>query len=224
MTNNRKTEKISKSILLNEHFMAFICIVVFVTGLITLYLCIRIGEPFEVFGQLTKLVTSVAMYYAFRFFKWDVVKGLMGGSLFSLMYQEAYLVLAKLWAVENFDTYLVAGVQGSIYLASAGMTFLMTAIITINHYFICYSSHGNPKNVILNHMALIMKFTVYILLFVSNSHLIGFPSDMLWKNAMQYIMDIALLLLLFTMESQFDSFNLLRQELRKEKRERGKNR
>ena len=75
---------------------------------------------------------------------------------------------------------------------------------------------------ILNRMAIIVKFAVYILLFAANSQL-GFPSAVLWKNALQYLTDIALLLLLVSVESQFDSFNVLRQELLKMKRERGKN-
>jgi hypothetical protein len=102
------------------------------------------------------------------------------------------------------------------------MAFLMTVIITINHFFISYASHGNPKNVILNRMAILFKFAVYVLLLVSNSQL-GFSATVLWKNAMQYLTDGALLLLLFCVESQFDSFNALRHELMKQKREGRKN-
>lgn len=142
----------------------------------------------------------------------------MGGVLFCLMYQEAYLVLGRLWGEKDFDAYLVVGVQGSLYLAAAGMAFLMTIIITINHFLINYSSRGNPKNVILNRMALIVKFAVYILLFGANSQL-GFPANVLWKNALGYLTDIFVLLLVVSVESQFDSFNVLRQELRTAKRE-----
>ena len=221
MTGSGNTAKKSESIFLNESFMVLIWIIALVTGLVSLYFCLREGETFELFELLTKLITAAAMYLAFRFFKWDVVKGLMGGVLFCLMYQEAYLVLAKLWGEQDFDAYLVVGVQGSLYLAAAGMTFLMTVIITVNHFFINYSSHGNPKNVILNRMALIVKFAVYILLFAANSQL-GFPAAVLWKNALRYLTDIAILLLLVSVESQFDSFNVLRQELLKAKRERRK--
>lgn len=221
MTGGGSTAEKRESVFLNERFMAAICIIVLVTGLVSLYFCFREGETFEVFELLTKLVTAAAMYLAFRFFKWDVVKGLMGGVLFCLMYQEAYLVLDRLWGESDFDAYLVAGVQGSLYLAAAGMTFLMTVIITVNHFFINYSSHGNPKNVILNRMALIVKFAVYLLLFAANSQL-GFSSFVLWKNALRYLTDIAVLLLLVSVESQFDSFNVLRGELWKDKRERGK--
>ena len=223
MIGSGSTAKKGQSLFLNERFMAVFCLIVLVTGLVSLYFSIREGEAFEVFELVTKLVTAAAMYQAFRFFKWDVAKGLMGGVLFCLMYQEAYLVIAKLWGEQDFDAYLVVGVQGSLYLAAAGMAFLMTVIITINHFFINYSSHGNEKNMILNRMALLVKFVVYILLFAANSQL-GFPAVALWKNALWYVTDIALLLLLVSVESQFDSFNALRQELRKDKRERGKGR
>ena len=122
------------------------------------------------------------MYLAFRFYKWDVAKGLTGGVLFCLMYQEAHLVLARLWSEQDFDTYLVAGVQGSLYLAAAGMAFLMTVIITVNHFFINYASRGNPKNVILNRIAVLFKLAVYLLLLAANSRL-GFSAAVLWRNA-----------------------------------------
>ncbi len=215
---NRTNIQKQGSLFLDERFMGFICILVVLSGLASLYFCLTEKDSFVVFEVGTKLVTSVAMFLAFKFFKWDVAKGLMGGVLFCLMYQEAHLVLARLWGEQDFDTYLVSGVQGSLYLAAAGMTFLMTAIITINHFFINYATRGNPKNVILNRMAIIVKFIVYILLFVSNG-MLGFSPVILWKNALQYITDILLLLLLVCVESQFDSFNALRQELRIQKRE-----
>ena len=221
MSEQHATEKKRESIFLNEHFMAAACAVVVVTGLFSLYFCIAEKDSFAVFELLTKLITAAAMYLAFRFFKWDVAKGLMGGVLFSVMYQEAYQVLDRLWAEQDFDTYLVVGVQGSLYLAAAGMSFLMTAVITVNHFFINYASHGNPKNVILNRMALGFKFAVYLLLLAANSQL-SFSPALLWKNALQYLTDIALLLLLVSVESQFDSFKVLRQELLKDKRERRK--
>lgn len=220
MLSGKEKKPRGESIFLNERFMAAACAAVVITSLVSMFLCVREGDSFLVFEVLTKLVTAFAMYLAFKFFKWDVAKGLMGGVLFCLMYQEAHFVLNVLWAEENFDVYLVAGVQGSLYLAAAGMAFLMTVIITINHFFINYASHGNPKNVILNRMAILFKFIVYVLLFLSNSQL-GFAPVLLWKNALQYLTDSAALLLLVCVESQFDSFNALRQELRRQKRERG---
>lgn len=220
MLSGKEKKPGGESIFLNERFMAAACAAVVITSLVSMFLCVREGDSFLVFEVLTKLVTAFAMYLAFKFFKWDVAKGLMGGVLFCLMYQEAHFVLNVLWAEENFDVYLVAGVQGSLYLAAAGMAFLMTVIITINHFFINYASHGNPKNVILNRMAILFKFIVYVLLFLSNSQL-SFAPVLLWKNALQYLTDSAALLLLVCVESQFDSFNALRQELRRQKRERG---
>ena len=220
MLSGKEKKPSGESIFLNERFMAAACAAVVITSLVSMFLCVREGDSFLVFEVLTKLVTAFAMYLAFKFFKWDVAKGLMGGVLFCLMYQEAHFVLNVLWAEENFDVYLVAGVQGSLYMAAAGMAFLMTVIITINHFFIDYASHGNPKNVILNRMAILFKFIVYVLLFLSNSQL-SFAPVLLWKNALQYLTDSAALLLLVCVESQFDSFNALRQELRRQKRERG---
>ena len=213
--NGNKLEKI----FLSERFMAAVCIFMAVAGVVSLAFCFMEQDSFEIFALLIKLVTAVTMFLAFRSFKWDAAKGLMGGVLFCLMYQDAHLTLARLWAEQNFDTYLASGVQGSLFLAGAGMNLLMTVIITVNHFFINYSTHGNPKNVILNRIALVFKFAVCILLIVTNS-LPGFPSVLRWTHSVQYLTDIALLVLVACLEAQFDSFNALRQELRKLKRER----
>ena len=212
-----------ESIFLNEYFMAAACAFLAVTSIVSLIFFSDGSDYFDLFEQLTKLVMAAAMYQAFRFFKWDVAKGLMGGVLFSLMYQEGYIVLARLWSEKNFDTYLTVGVQGSIYLAAAGMALLMTIIITINHFFISYTLRGNPKNVILNRIAIAFKFAVYIILFAANSKL-GFSYVILWKNALQYLTDIAMLLLLISIESQIDSFKVIHQELLITKRESRKSR
>ena len=212
-------EKSSESIFLNENMMAVACLLAVLTSIASfVLLCLQNGSYLTIFEIIIKLVTTIAMFFAFRHYNWDVAKGLMGGVLFCFMYQEAYLVLGKLWSEQDFDAYLTAGVQGSLYLAAAGMTFLMTIIITVNHFFISYATHGNPKNVILNRIAILFKLVVYILLFAVIGKL-GFPAAALWKNAFQYVTDIALLLLLVSTESQFDTFNALRQEMLKEKRE-----
>ena len=88
--------KKKESIFLSEIFMGAVCLLFAVAGLATLVLCVRQGDSFAAFGLVVKLVTAVAMYRAFRFFKWDVAKGLMGGVLFCIMYHEAYLVLVRL--------------------------------------------------------------------------------------------------------------------------------
>ena len=204
---------------LNERFMGAVCIMMTVTGVVSLALCFREQDAFEIFALLIKLVTAVTMYLAFRSFKWDAAKGLMGGVLFCLMYQDAHLALARLWSEQSFDAYLAAGVQGSLFLAGAGMNLLMTVIITTNHFFINYSNHGNPKNVILNRIALVFKLAVCILLTATNS-MLGFSSALRWTHSVQYLTDIALLVLVACLEAQFDSFNALRQELKKLKRER----
>ena len=51
------------------------------------------------------------------------------------------------------------------------MNLLMTVIITLNHFFINYSTRGNPKNVILNRIALVFKFAVCVLLVAASSQL-----------------------------------------------------
>ena len=213
--NGNRLEKI----FLNERFMAAVCIIMAAAGVASLGFCLREQDAFEIFALLIKLVTAVTMFLAFRSFKWDAAKGLMGGVLFCLMYQDAHLALARLWSEQNFDAYLASGVQGSLFLAGAGMNLLMTVIITANHFFINYSTHGNPKNVILNRIALVFKLAVCILLIVTNS-LLGFSSVLRRTHSVQYLMDIALLVLVACLEAQFDSFNALRQELKKLKQER----
>ena len=217
--NTNETE--NKSVFESEFLMTASCALVVVISIINLVLLPASGNAFTNFEILIKLLTTVAMYYAYRNFSWDVAKGLMGGVLFCILYQEAYLVLGQLWSAEDFDSYLVVGVQGSIYLAAAGMSFLMTIIIAINHFLINYARHGNPENVILNRMAISFKFVVYLLLLIANSRL-GFSRQVLWRNALQYLTDMAIFLLLVAIESQFDSFKLLREELLKSKRERSK--
>ena len=216
--NNTKENKFEK-VFLNERFMAAVCIIMAAAGVASLVFCLREQDAFDIFALLIKLVTAVTMFLAFRSFKWDAAKGLMGGVLFCLMYQDAHLALARLWSEQNFDAYLASGVQGSLFLAGAGMNLLMTVIITANHFFINYSTHGNPKNVILNRIALVFKLAVCILLIVTNS-LLGFSSVLRWAHSVQYLMDIALLVLVACLEAQFDSFNALRQELKKLKQER----
>lgn len=213
--------KKTESIFLNEHLMTAACLIVVVTSVISMLLLPSQGDYFTGFEILVKLVITIAMYFAFRHYNWDVAKGLMGGVLFSLMYQEGYLVLGRLWGEQDFDTYLVAGVQGSLYLAAAGMSFGMTIIIAVNHFIINYSSHGNPENVIFNHMAIMFKLSVYIFLLIVNSKL-EITSLTTWENALQSVTDMAVLVLVVSIESQFDSFKVLRQELLNSKRERKK--
>ena len=215
--NRSKGSRLEK-VFLNERFMGIVCILMVAAGLVSLAFCLKEGDAFETFALLVKLATATAAFLAFRSLKWDAAKGLLGGVLFCLMYQEAQLALGVLWREGNFDAYLVAGVQGSLFLAGAGMNLLMTVIIALNHFFINYATRGNPKNVILNRIALVFKFAVCMLLVAANSRL-GFSTNLRWDHAIQYLADIALLVLVACLEAQFDSFNALRHELRRQKRE-----
>ena len=216
---NRMKENKLEKVFLSERFMAAVCVFMVAAGLVSLVFCLMEQDSFETFALLVKLATAFTMFLAFRSFKWDAAKGLLGGVLFCVMYQDAHLVLARLWSEQDFDAYLASGVQGSLFLAGAGMNLLMTVIITVNHFFINYSTHGNPKSVILNRIALVFKFAVCFLLMATNS-MLGFSSVLRWTRSVQYLMDIALLVLVACLEAQFDSFNALRQELRKLKQER----
>ena len=213
--NNNKIE----TLFLSERFMAVVCAFIVAVGLISLVLFRSEMEFFEIFGLLVKVVPAVMIYFAFRSYKWDAAKGLLGSVLFSLMYHEAYLVLVKLWS-QDFDTYLVAGVWGSLYLAAAGMTLWMTVIITVNHFMVNYTLKSNPKNLMLNRISIIFKFATYILLLAANRRL-GLNASLMWKNILEYLTDIAILLLVIMTESQFDNFKKLRQELLAEKRKGG---
>ena len=87
--------------------MTTACALVVVTSIICLVFIPNEGDSFNNFEILIKLTTTIALYLAYRNYNWDVAKGLMGGVLFCIMYQEAYLVLGKLWGEEDFDTYLI---------------------------------------------------------------------------------------------------------------------
>ena len=136
----------------------------------------------------------------------------MGGVLFALMFDEFYQTFVTLWGNENFDLYITVGIPGSLFLSAACMSFLMTVIITINHFILNYASEGNPKNLILNRIAILFKLGAYALFLVSSSS-IEFTSAARWVNVLRCLMGIAIIVLLVSIESQFDSFKVLRQEL-----------
>ncbi len=209
-----------ESVFLNEYLMTAASIFAIIASLGALILGRRTGDNFTLFIIIVKLVTITAVYFAYRNYRWDVAKGLMGGILFSLMFQEGELVLERLWGQEDFDTYLVVGVQGSVYLAAAGMSFMLTIIITINHFFINYAQKGNPENVIFNQMAISIKVLIYLVLIITNS-MLSFDVALRWENALQYMTDIAILLLIVCIESQLDSLKVLRQEIVEQKKIRG---
>ena len=214
-------ENRKESVFLSEYLMAAASIFAIITSICALILNRRMGDNFTLFIILVKVITIISMYFAYYHYRWDVAKGIMGGILFCLMFQEGDLVLERLWGQEDFDTYLVVGVQGSVYLAAAGMSFLLTIIITVNHFFINYAKKGNPKNVIFNQMAISFKVVIYFALIISNA-MLSFDITIRWENALQYLTDIAILLLIVCIESQLDSLKVLRQEMVEQKRRRRK--
>ena len=213
MPNDNNEDKIRReSLFLNEHLMAALTVFTVGAGLISL-IFFRDGlDSFDFFALLVKLITAVSMYFAFKSYKWDVTKGLMGGVLFALMFDEFYQTFVTLWGNENFDLYITVGIPGSLFLSAACMSFLMTVIITINHFILNYASEGNPKNLILNRIAILFKLGAYALFLVSSSS-IEFTSAARWVNVLRCLMGIAIIVLLVSIESQFDSFKVLRQEL-----------
>ena len=64
-------------------------------------------------------------------------------------------------------------------------------------------------------------FGAYGLLLAANSRL-GLSSVLMWKNVLEHLTHIAVILLVIIVESQFDSFKKLRQELLAAKREAGR--
>lgn len=205
------------SLFLHDYFMVAACVVVVAVSLLSARLYLAESVYFGVFVACIKLITAIAVVTTFKSYRWDVSKGLVGGALFCLMYQEGYFVLVELLAEQNFDVYLIAGLQGSVYLAAAAMSFLMIIIIVVNHFFIGYARHGNPKNVILSRIAIVFELAICVLQLVANASL-GLPDDMIWLNALQSLGNIALLLLIANFDSQVDDLKVQRSELLELKR------
>ena len=113
---NSMKENTLEKVFLSERFMTAACIIMAAAGIASMVLCFREQDAFDIFAVLIRLVTAVTMFLAFRSFKWDAAKGLMGGVLFCLMYQDAHLVLARLWSEQNFDAYLASGIQRTVSL------------------------------------------------------------------------------------------------------------
>ena len=102
------------------------------------------------------------------------------------------------------------------------MNFVMTVIIAINHFLVAYATGGSQKHIIFSRIAVLFKFLVYILLVAANSRL-TISRFLQWNNSLQYLTDRALLLLLIGIQTQFNSFNVMRQDLLKAKREGRRN-
>jgi len=205
---------------LSENLMKFASLISVSCGVISI---IILGAYHEtslliLFEKLVKICTTLILYWAFSKYHWDVMRGMMGGVLFCLLYQESFLVLGNLWGgTVDFDTYLIMGVQGSLYLAAESMSFMMTLIITINHFIISYSNTGNIGNVIFNQIAILFKIILYISLIIINAF-IELPTHKLVISAFEYITDFCIIIILICIESQLDNFKQLRKELLQQKK------
>lgn len=208
---------------LNENLMKYISILSAICGFISLILLRLSGELtlLLAFEKIVKIGVTLLTLWAFSKFHWDVMKGMMGALLFALVYQEAFLVLGRLWGeTSDFDSYLIMGVQGSIYLAAQSMSFLMTIIIIINHFVINYSRVGNFGNVMFNQISIIFKILLYVLLMIVNVFL-NQPLLIQINSGIEYIADLAIVVLVICIETQLDSFKVIKQELLSEKKQRG---
>ncbi len=204
---------------LNEIVMRNVSIISAVCGLISIII-LSVSHELTLlllFEKTVKLVITLLTLWAFSRFHWDVMKGMMGGLLFCLMYQEGFLVLGQLWGeTVDFDAYLIMGVQGSLYLAAQSMSFMMTIIITVNHFIIDYSRIGNFGNLIFNQISIIFKIILYISLIVINIFL-NLPHQLQINAGFEYISDLAIVIMLICIESQLDSFKAIKHELLMEK-------
>lgn len=209
---------------LDERVMRNIAIISAICGLISLVLLV-LSNGFELllaFEMLVKIVITLFTLWAFSKFHWDMMQGLMGGLLLALFYQESFLVLGKLWGeTSDFDTYLIMGVQGSLYLSAQSMSFLMTFIIIVNHFIIDYSRLGNYGNVIFNQITIIFKILLYIFLIGINMFL-NQPLLTQFRSVFEYISDLCIVILVISIETQLDSFKAIKQELLQAKKIREK--
>ena len=208
---------------LDERVMRNIAIISALCGLISLVLLIISNgiELLPTFEMLVKIVITLFTLWAFSKFQWNVMQGLMGGLLLALLYQESFLVLGKLWGeTSDFDTYLIMGVQGSLYLSAQSMSFLMTFIIIVNHFIINYSRRGNYGNVIFNQITIIFKILLYIFLIGINMFLNQALFTQL-QSVFEYISDLCIVILVICIETQLDNFKAIRQELLQDKKIKG---
>lgn len=205
---------------LNEKYMFCAAIASVICGIISIILSALTKDLalLMIFEKLVKIVITILTLWSFSRFHWDTMKGMMGGILFALLYQESFLVLGKLWGeTSDFDAYLIMGVQGSLFLAAQSMSFLMTIIIAINHFIIDYSRVGNYSNVIFNQISIVFKILLYISLMIINCFL-DLPKLAQITAGVEYIGDLCIVIMIICIETQLDSFKTIRQELLQEKR------
>lgn len=207
---------------LNEKLLMIITFLSAICGLVSLIM-LTLFDKLDIlllFEESIKIIIALIILWAFSKFHWDVMKGLIGGLMFSLLYQESFLVLGKLWGqTSDFDSYLIMGVQGSLYLAAQSMSFLMTIIIILNHFIIDYSHIGNLGNVIFNQISIIFKILLYIFLMVINGFLKQ-PIPLQIGYGFGYLSDLCIVIMIICIETQLNNFKMLKQELMKAKKDK----
>lgn len=211
-----------EKIFLNERVMKFVALLSVVCGTVSMIL-LAVSHELQLltaFEKIVEIVITLLILWAFSSFHWDVMKGMMGGLLFALLYQESFIVLGRLWGeTSDFDTFLIMGVQGSLYLAAESMSFLMTIIIVINHFIIDYSRVGNYGNVIFNQLTIFFKVALYIFLMIINVFL-NLPLLMQINSAFEYLLDLCIVILIICIETQLDNFKAIKQDLIQEKKKK----
>lgn len=209
-----------ESLFLNEIIMRNITIISVLFSAISIVL-LSVSNEMELivlFESLVKVLVIILTMWTFSKFHWDVTKGMLGALLFTLLHQESYLVLDKLWGkAADFDTYLIMGVQGSLYLAAEGMSLLMTVIIIANHIIIDYSNIGNYANVIFNQLSIIFKIILYIGLMIINVFL-NQPMIHQINFGCECVSDLCIVILVICIETQLDSFKTIKHELTNDKK------
>ncbi|MDO4187666.1 MAG: hypothetical protein Q4D29_01630 [Lachnospiraceae bacterium] len=207
---------------LDERLMRNVSLISVACGFISLII-LSVTHNLELlpaFEKIVKIVITLFTLRAFSNFHWDFMQGMMGALLFALLYQEGFLVLGKLWGeTSDFDAFLIMGVQGSLYLAAQGMSFLMTIIIIINHFVIDYSRISNLANVIFNQISIIFKILLYGFLMVINGFL-SQPLHIQINSGFEYMSDLCIVILIICIESQLDNFKAIRQDLLKNKKKK----
>ena len=206
---------------LDERLMRNVAILSVVCGFVSMII-LYVSHDLELlvaFEKIIKITVTLLTLWTFSKFHWDAMQGMMGALLFALLYQESFLVLGRLWGeTSDFDAFLIMGVQGSLYLAAQGMSFLMTIIIIINHFIIDYSRIGNYGNVIFNQISIVFKILLYIFLMIINVFLYE-PVHIQINSGFEYLSDLCIVILVICIETQLDSFKAIKQDLLKAKRE-----
>ena len=214
-------EKSKQNIFLNEKIMQGASAVTVLGGTISLIILFMVKDItlLFLFEGIIKIGITLALYWAFSHYQWDFMRGMMGGLLFALMYEEGFNVLGNLWSGKNVATqYLIMGVQGSLYVAAESMSFLMTIIIILNHFVMNYGHKNNWKNVAFNQISILYKIFLYIALAVINIFL-ELPRYVQITAVIGYVVDVAIIVTVICIESQLEDLKILRQELLKEKKE-----